>query len=239
MIIFPHNIKVMPCPCPLLPNLPHTIKLLKIPALEANQTWQIVEKLPRVKPIGRKWVYKIMRKLDGSIERYKARLVAKKYTQTKGVNFFDAFSPVVKVTNVWLLLIPTSTKNWLIHQLDVNNVFLYGELEEDVYMEMPKGVNCNEKNKACKFLKSLYGLKQVTQMSVDHIFFALLIYVDDIVLVRNSHDEIVYIKSTFDQYFSIKHLRVLKYFLRLEVTHTSKGISLCQRHSCLDILANA
>ncbi|RDX87998.1 hypothetical protein CR513_30457, partial [Mucuna pruriens] len=226
----------------------------ELKTLEANKTWQIVEKPPGV--------YKIKRKSNGSIERYKARLVAKGYMQTEGVDFFDTFSPVAKVTSMQLLLALASTQNWLVHQLDVNNALLHGELEEDVYMEVPEGVNCKEKNKVCKLLKSFYGLKQASRKwyeklssllillgykqatidyslftkSVDHTFTTLLIYVDDIVLVGNSLDEIVYIKSTLDQHFGIKDLGVLN---SSQATHSSKGISLCQRQYCLDLLVNA
>lgn len=234
-------------------------------ALESNQTWTIVDIPPGVHPIGNKWVFKIKRKSDGSIERYKARLVAKGYTQTEGVDYFDTFSPVAKLTTVRLLLAVASIKGWFVHQLDVNNAFLHGELQEDVYMAIPPGVPSPGPNKACKLLKSLYGLKQasrkwyerlthllVTQLGFqqahsDHSLFvhhdeshftALLIYVDDIVLVGNSMDAISHIKLTLDQQFGIKDLGVLKFFLGLEAAHSSRGITLCQRQYCLDLLTD-
>nr|KYP40999.1 Retrovirus-related Pol polyprotein from transposon TNT 1-94 [Cajanus cajan] len=111
----------------------------EIIALEQNQSW-ILTDLPQGKhPIGCKWIYKIKHKADGSIERYKARLVAKGYNQQEGVDFFDTFSPVVKHTTIRLILAIAAVKQWHLHQLDVNNAFLHGDLKEEVYMTIPKG----------------------------------------------------------------------------------------------------
>ncbi|MCI19300.1 retrovirus-related pol polyprotein from transposon TNT 1-94, partial [Trifolium medium] len=135
----------------------------ELEALAKNQTWIYVDLPPNVKPIGSKWVYKIKHRADGSIERYKARLVAKGYNQIEGLDFFDTFSPVAKLSTVRILLAIASIKNWHLHQLDVNNAFLHGELQEDVYMAIPDGVTCPKPNQVCKLVKSLYGLKQASR----------------------------------------------------------------------------
>jgi hypothetical protein len=125
-----------------------------------NKTWQLVP-YPRSKNIiDYKWVYKIKRKTDGSIDRYKARLVAKGFKQRYDIDYEDTFSPVVKAATIRLVLSIVVSRGWSLRQLDVQNAFLHGVLEEEVYMRQPPGYeHKNMPHHVCKLNKALYGLK--------------------------------------------------------------------------------
>ncbi|XP_057962351.1 uncharacterized mitochondrial protein AtMg00810-like [Malania oleifera] len=169
--------------------------------------------------IGCKWVFRIKYKADGTIERHKARLVAKGYTQQEGLDFFDTFSPVAKITSIRLLLAIAAIKNWHLHQLDVNNAFLHALL---AYGFTQGSSDC-----------SLFIKKSESS------FIALLVYVDDIILASDSLLEIQLLKTFLHDKFTIKDLGELKYFLRLKVARSKTGISICQRNFVLDILEQA
>ena len=108
-------------------------------ALKDNHTWDLTNLLAGKKAIGSKWVYNVKFKPDGSVDRFKGRLVAKGYNQIEEIDYFDNFSPVAKLVTIKLFLAITIAKSQPIHQLDINNAFLHGYLDEEVYMQPPEG----------------------------------------------------------------------------------------------------
>jgi Reverse transcriptase (RNA-dependent DNA polymerase) len=109
--------------------------LQEIQALKSNNTWTLVPPPNDQYVVGSKWVYKIKRKADGSVDRYKSRLVAKGYHQEEGIDYFETFSLMVRPTIIQVVLTISITYGWTMRQLDVHNVFLHGNLHDMIYMQ--------------------------------------------------------------------------------------------------------
>ena len=132
----------------------------EVNSLISNKTWKLVELPPGCKTIGCKWVLWKKLKPDGTIDKFKARLVAKRFKQETDLDFFDTFSPVTRITSITLLIAIAAIHDLKIHQMDVKTAFLNGDLEEEIYMDQPKGfVEAGQESKVCKLTRSLYGLK--------------------------------------------------------------------------------
>ncbi|KAL0458803.1 UNVERIFIED_CONTAM: Retrovirus-related Pol polyprotein from transposon RE2 [Sesamum latifolium] len=210
----------------------------ELEALEQNNTWEIVH-LPKDKrAIGSKWVYKVKLKSDGSVDRYNARLVAKGYNQVEGVDYINRFSPIAKVVTARTFLVIGSSYNWPIHQIDINNVFLHGYLDEDIYMLAPDGYQI-QPGMLCKLKRQSQNGYCLYLKDTDHCLLALLVYVDDVLITYVSEDEILQVKHLLDTAFTIKDLGPAKYFLGLEIARSTAGTSITQHKLIQDIIQDA
>lgn len=183
---------------------------LEFDALLKNQIWTLVPSTSAENIIGCKWVFRLRRKADGTIDRYKARLVAKGFHQQPGIDYGETYSPVIKPTTVCIVLSIALSSGWPIHQIDIQNAFLHGNLSEEVYMSQPPGfAHPQYPTHLWKLQKALYGLKQapmalfsklscklinlgfhssksdtslfIYQSATYHMF--VLIYIDDILII--------------------------------------------------------
>ena len=200
-------------------------------ALMQNKTWTLVKPQSHKNIIGCRWTFKIKRDSNGAILKHKARLVAKGYTQQFGFDFTETFSPVIKPTTLRIILTIALHNKWNIRQLDVNNAFLNGELEEEVYMQQPIGYSQGTEL-VCKLHKAIYGLKQAPRVWYEKLQTTLvklgykatksdtslyirttansttyiLVYVDDIIITGKINKCIQNTIQFLDQCFSIKDL---------------------------------
>lgn len=210
-------------------------------SLLKNHTWELVDRPLGVKIVDNKWVYKLKSERPNAPARYKARLVARGFTQEYGVNYYETFSPVVRFTSIRLILAMAAQRKMHLKQFDVKTAFLNGILKEDVYMEQPVGFE-DGSHKVCKLKKSLYGLKQAsrcwnekftafikrfgfTQCKSDQCVFIsknsgiltiLAIHVDDGLIVGDNLNDIQSVIKYLGEKFEIKEMEV-GCFLGLEI----------------------
>lgn len=232
-------------------------------ALIKNNTWELVTAPENVTPVGCKWVFSLKFNSDGTINRHKARLVARGFTQSYGIDYLETFAPVAKLNTVRIIFSLAINLDWELAQLDIKNAFLNGELKELVYMSIPPGFESSKtKGKLCRLKRSIYGLKQsprawfskftevllsygFKQAQSDHTLFVhtsgnavtvLIVYVDDIILTGNCSVKISDVKVYLATEFEVKDLGPLRYFLGMEVGRTKSGMIISQRKYVLDLL---
>ena len=201
-------------------------------SLMENEVFELVERPSGRNVIGSMWVFK--RKVEAAGERYKARLVALGNFQVEGIDYDEVFAPVAKYASLRTILSIAATKDWEIYQLDVKTAFLYGDLDEDIYMKQPQGYVVKGKERlVCKLKKGLYGLKQsprVWNQKIDAFFKSLgyvrseadwcvyvmiddqghiaiiVLYVDDMVMTGDATDALMKTKKALQGRFDMKDL---------------------------------
>ncbi|KAL4592837.1 hypothetical protein LXL04_005843 [Taraxacum kok-saghyz] len=177
----------------------------ELQALELNNTWSIVNLPKDRKPLGCRWVYKIKRRDDGTVGHFKARLVAKGFNQQE----------------VKLLLALAAKNNWPLIQLDVNNAFLNGDLEEEVYMQIPQG----------------YSVPSSTTETLE-VVPLMFLYLCTLMTLSSgaSSEQIQLLKKALSDQFKLKDLGNLRHFLGLEIARSKSGIFISQRQYTLKLL---
>ncbi|KAL0344087.1 UNVERIFIED_CONTAM: Retrovirus-related Pol polyprotein from transposon RE2 [Sesamum angustifolium] len=188
-------------------------------ALISRGTWELVEVTPDTDVVACRWVFTLKFRADGTLDRYKARLVAKGFTQTYGVDYFETFSPVARLNSIRVLFSLAVNLNWTMYQMDIKNAFLYGDLNETVYMS----------NLLVMLLRgeAPYGM------------VVLAVYVDDILITGSDLVGIEEAKTYLHKHFVTKDLGRPRYFLGIEIAHSKHGISLSQRKYACDLLHEA
>ena len=229
----------------------------EIDSILQNHMWELVDLPPSSKPLGYKWIFKRKMKTDGTINKYKARLVIKGYKQKEGLDYFDTYSPVTRITSIRMVLAIAALRNLEIHQMDVKTAFLNGDLDEEIYLEQPEGfVAPGQEKKVCKLVKSLYGLKQAPKQwhqKFDSVVLAngfkinecdkciyikntvngyviLFLYVDDMLIVGSDDEMIKSTNALLSTRFDMKDTGLADVILGVKILRTSDGLVLSQSH---------
>ncbi|THH13391.1 hypothetical protein EW146_g6815 [Bondarzewia mesenterica] len=226
--------------------------------IEKLGTWELVDRPSDANVVGSKWVFKIKRGADGEIIKYKARLVAQGFTQVPGIDYSDTFAPVAKLESIRALLAIAARNDWEIHQMDVKNAYLNGDLEETIFMEQPPGFTTpGAAEKVCHLFKTIYGLKQssrrwykklcdaflklgFTRCSVDHGVFWKCVGKDILVIAASVDDLAIFssalrllesLKDELNKAFEMTDLGEISWLLGIEIRRDQKArtVALSQR----------
>ncbi|GAU45313.1 hypothetical protein TSUD_300420 [Trifolium subterraneum] len=235
----------------------------EINSIESNNTWELVTLPHGIKAIGVRWIYKTKYNEKGKIDKHKARLVSKEYSQRIGIDFGEVFAPVARWDTIRTILALAAFEGWCVFQLDIKSAFLHGALMENVYVEQPLGYQKGKGDQVYKLRKALYGLRQAPRAwyiklesyftaesfekcSHEHTLFVrnddqgniliVSVYVDDLIYTGNNQQMIENFKKSMRDRFAMSDLGKMRYFLGIEVTQCSQGILIQQQKYALEIL---
>ncbi|KAG8485549.1 hypothetical protein CXB51_018884 [Gossypium anomalum] len=202
--------------------------------IQKNQTCDLVERLEK-KVIGVRWVFRAKFNADGSLNKHKARLVVKGYSQQYGVDFEETFAPVARLDTIKLLFYLAAQKIWQIHQLDVKSAFLNGFLKEEIYIEQPDDFRVQGQEDKLGFEKILSEPTLYVKKSKDETLLIVSIYVDDLLVTRSKDVLVNEFKAQMQEVFDMTDLGIMAYFLGMEVNQTDRGIFISQHTFILKI----
>ena len=235
----------------------------ELTSLLINETWELVDRPSLKNVITSKWVFKVKYLPSGQIDKYKARVVARGFTQQYGTDYEETFAPVVRMEALRALFAIAAREDLEIQQMDVISAYLAGELTEELYMEAPQGLFVNDQdNRVCKLQKGLYGLKQsgrlwnkklggvlenlgLKSIPADHSIWRsdggdilLAVYVDDILLFGKDMQSLQRIKDVLNTSFRMKDLGAVNTMLSLNVIRNRQArcITLDQNHYVRNLL---
>ncbi|GJX74288.1 zinc finger, CCHC-type containing protein [Tanacetum coccineum] len=145
-------------------------------SIMGNNTWVLADLPSGSKPLGCKWIFKIKLKVDGTIKRFKARLVIQGFKQKSGIDYFDTYAPVVRISTIRLLIVMTSIHNLIIHQMDVKKAFLNGELDKEDMGEanITFGIRIKHESNRITISQSHYIEKAVSQFEYSRVIGCLM-----------------------------------------------------------------
>jgi hypothetical protein len=130
-----------------------------------NDVWEIVPRPNNKDVVSSRWLFKIKHAVDGSIEKYKERFVARRFSQKEGIDYEETFAHVARYTSIGTIIALAAKMKWKLHQMDVKTTFLNGVIKEEVYIEQPRGFEVEDrKSHVFKLKKTLYGLKQAPRV---------------------------------------------------------------------------
>nr|GEX00940.1 zinc finger, CCHC-type [Tanacetum cinerariifolium] len=238
----------------------------EIGSIMENNTWVISGLPPSCKPLGCKWIFKRKMKVDGTIDKFKARLVIQGFRKKEGIDYFDTYTPLARIAIIRLLLALAAIHNLVIHQIDVKTTFLNGDLDEEVYMKQPKRfVMPGNEHKVYKLVKSLYGLKQAPKQwhqKFDEVVLSsgfhlnqsdkcvyskfdnfdkgviICLYVDYMLLFGTDQNQVDKTKKFLSLRFLMKDMGEADFILGIKIKRENKRIVITQSHYIDKILKN-
>jgi transposase InsO family protein len=227
-------------------------------ALKENETWELVPRPKGRNVVGGKWVYKVKRLADGSIEKYKARYVARGFSQVPGLDYKETYAPTARPETIRLIFALTAQLDCVLEQMDVKSAYLHSAIDEEVYLDQPKGfeeVGNDGTKLVCRLKKSIYGLKQAghnwnrnlnswlvsqgfNRSESDRCLYCrregsefeyVVIWVDDIVICGSSKGRVDDLKKEFSKAFKMEDKGQLHWFLGMEITRKKDVVEVRQK----------